>query len=105
MRSELLTLRERAGELGAIRDQLVQERRLAESLQQRLAVAQQQLVDAREDAARWERGYTSLGGVLRVGLTACSSCLGFCAYVGWGFGTTEAWRVQQQALLQPIGQN
>ena len=52
VRSELLTLRERAGELGAIRDQLVQERRLAESLQQRLAAAQQQLVDAREEAVR-----------------------------------------------------
>ena len=52
VRSELLTLRERAGELGAIRDQLVQERRLAESLQQRLATAQQQLVDAREEASR-----------------------------------------------------
>ena len=52
VRGELMTLRERAGELGAIRDQLVQERRLTESLQQRLAMAQQQLVDAREEAAR-----------------------------------------------------
>jgi hypothetical protein len=62
VRAELLTLRERAGELGAIRDQLVQERRLAESLQQRLAAVQQQLVDAREEAARCGVGWPISGG-------------------------------------------
>lgn len=51
LRGELLALRERAGELGAIRDQLAQERRLAESLQQRLAGAQQALLEARGGAA------------------------------------------------------
>ena len=56
LRAELLTLRERAGELGAIRDQLVQERRLAESLQQRLTAAAQAAVDAREEGARWGCG-------------------------------------------------
>lgn len=51
LRGELLSLRERAGELGAIRDQLAQERRLTESLQQRLAGAQQALLEARQEAA------------------------------------------------------
>ena len=51
LRGELLALRERAGELGAIRDQLTQERRLTESLQQRLAGAQQALLEARQEAA------------------------------------------------------
>lgn len=51
LRGELLALRERAGELAAIRDQLGQERRLTDSLQQRLAGTQQQLLEARQDAA------------------------------------------------------
>lgn len=51
LRGELLALRERAGELAAIRDQLGQERRLTESLQQRLAGAQQSLLEARQQAA------------------------------------------------------
>lgn len=56
LRGELLALRERAGELGAVRDQLAAERRLAESLQQRLAGVQQQLLEARQGAAaRWVR--------------------------------------------------
>lgn len=56
LRGELLALRERAGELAAIRDQLTQERRLSESLQQRLAGAQQQLLEARQDAASRQGG-------------------------------------------------
>lgn len=51
LRGELLALRERAGELAAVRDQLAQERRLTESLQQRLAGTQQQLLEARQGAA------------------------------------------------------
>lgn len=51
LRGELLVLRERAGELAAIRDQLTQERRLTESLQQRLAGTQQQLLEMRQEVA------------------------------------------------------
>jgi hypothetical protein len=51
LRGELLTLRERAGELAAVRDQLAQERRLGESLQARLAGAQQQLLETRQGEA------------------------------------------------------
>ncbi len=51
LRGELLALRERAGELAAIRDQLTQERRMTGSLQQRLAGAQQQLLEDRQEAA------------------------------------------------------
>lgn len=79
VRGELLTLRERAGELGAIRDQLVQERRLSESLQQRLAAAAQQLVDAREEAARCVFVWACVG----------AGCLFWAQRVrGGGLGTT-----------------